>query len=310
MRVVPFATFRVVTDLGSGHCTWFQPTVDKLYLASDRLYRLAKRRGRTPDENIVMTGLPIRHDFAVQADLLGDRTTESGKAYQRQVKETLGLDTEKPMILVMGGGEGVGSLSSIVDELYRQLTAAGIDATICVVCGRNAKLQTELTEKDWSAVLAAEPPKRRRFGLFRRKERRTHVPVSSDGPPGQVTVVGLGFITRMAEYMVAADVLVSKAGPGTIAEAASVGLPVMLTSFLPGQEAGNVNFVLDKKFGEFHQDPIDIAREVASWFQNPSVLESMSHHAKEAGNPNAAAEIVLDIGSTTHTWMALNQAAQ
>ena len=37
----------------------------------------------------------------------------------------------------------------------------------------------------------------------------------------------------MAEYMVATDVLVSKAGPGTIAEAAaSLSLPVMLTSFL------------------------------------------------------------------------------
>ena len=45
--------------------------------------------------------------------------------------------------------------------------------------------------------------------------------------PGDVRVVPLGFVTNMAEYMVAADVLVSKAGPGTIAEAAAVGLPVM-----------------------------------------------------------------------------------
>ena len=44
---------------------------------------------------------------------------------------------------------------------------------------------------------------------------------------------------------VAADVLVSKAGPGTIAEAAAVGLPVMVTSHLPGQEAGNVDIVLN-----------------------------------------------------------------
>ena len=42
-------------------------------------------------------------------------------------------------------------------------------------------------------------------------------------------VVPLGFVTNMAEYMVASDVLVSKAGPGTIAEAAAVGLPVMMT---------------------------------------------------------------------------------
>jgi UDP-N-acetylglucosamine:LPS N-acetylglucosamine transferase len=33
----------------------------------------------------------------------------------------------------------------------------------------------------------------------------------------------------------AADVLVTKAGPGTIAEAAACGLPVMLYAFLAGQ---------------------------------------------------------------------------
>lgn len=303
-----------MTDLGSGHCTWFQPTVDKLYVASDRLHKLARRRGRTPDENIVMTGLPIRHDFAVQAEMLGDRTTPSGQAYQTMVKEALGLDPDKKMILVMGGGEGVGALSNIVDELYRQLTKAGVDATICVVCGRNAKLQAELTEKDWTAVLAdetvaSEKPKKRRFRWFRRKEHTTHTPDANEGSPGKVKVVGLGFITRMAEYMVAADVLVTKAGPGTIAEAAAVGLPVLLTSFLPGQEAGNVDYVLDKGFGEFHQDPVDIAREVATWCQHPTQLQGLSHRARVAGNPQAAAEIVLDIGSITHTWMALNQAS-
>lgn len=303
----------VVTDLGSGHCTWFHPTVDKLYLASERMYRLAKRRGRTPDENIVMTGLPIRHDFAVQAEALGDRTSPEGKAYQRQVKETLGLDTERRMILVMGGGEGVGSLSDIVDQLYKELTRTGVDATICVVCGRNAKLQKELSEKDWSSLLdASEPAPKRRRGWFRRFRRGKNVsdPISTEtaSAPGNVQVVGLGFVTRMAEYMVAADVLVTKAGPGTIAEATAVGLPVMLTSFLPGQEAGNVNFCIDKGFGAYNKDPVEISQIVAAWCRNESILKELSHHSKAAGNPHAAADIVLDIGSTTHSWMALNQA--
>lgn len=60
-------------------------------------------------------------------------------------------------------------------------------------------------------------------------------------PLGNVDVVPLGFVRNMAEYMVAADILVTKAGPGTIAEAAAVGLPIMVTSHLPGQEAGNVD---------------------------------------------------------------------
>merc|ERR1719203_837273 len=80
-----------------------------------------------------------------------------------------------------------------------------------------------------------------------------------------VAVVGLGFITRMAEYMVAADVLVSKAGPGTIGEAASLSLPVMLTSFLPGQEEGNVDYVIEGDFGAFvsDSDPQGISDVVA-----------------------------------------------
>jgi hypothetical protein len=49
---------------------------------------------------------------------------------------------------------------------------------------------------------------------------------------GKVDVVGLGFVTNMAEYMAASDVLVTKAGPGTIAEAAAVGLPVFLTRYV------------------------------------------------------------------------------
>jgi 1,2-diacylglycerol 3-beta-galactosyltransferase len=56
----------------------------------------------------------------------------------------------------------------------------------------------------------------------------------------------------------AADVVVSsKAGPaGTIVEAASLGLLIsLLTSFLPGQEAGNVKCVTESGFGVFREDP-------------------------------------------------------
>ena len=46
---------------------------------------------------------------------------------------------------------------------------------------------------------------------------------------GNVDVIGLGFVTQMADYMAASDILITKAGPGTIAEAAALGLPVMIT---------------------------------------------------------------------------------
>lgn len=41
-----------------------------------------------------------------------------------------------------------------------------------------------------------------------------------------------GFVNNMDEWMKASDVLVTKAGPGTIAEASICGLPCMMFSFL------------------------------------------------------------------------------
>lgn len=262
------------TSFGSGHCTWFNKDVDKMYLASEPIKAIAQARGGVPDDKIVMSGLPIRYDFAKQADKMGDRTTPEGKAHQAKIREGLGIDTNKRMVLVMGGGEGVGSLSDIVDELYAKLRTQGVDATICVVCGRNERLKTDLETRCWDTVVSQsmksyESLRSRLFTkilkLHATRSRRIQLALDRAAvraekgevaeTPGNVDVVPLGFVKNMAEYMVAADVLVSKAGPGTIAEAAAVGLPVMVTSHLPGQEAGNVDIVLNGGFGDFCEDP-------------------------------------------------------
>jgi hypothetical protein len=53
------------------------------------------------------------------------------------------------------GGEGVRSLSHIVNSFYVELVLNGMDALILVVCGRNDKLKTSLDTRDWSEVLRA-----------------------------------------------------------------------------------------------------------------------------------------------------------
>jgi 1,2-diacylglycerol 3-beta-galactosyltransferase len=98
-------------------------------------------------------------------------------------------------------------------------------------------------------------------------------------------------MTNMVEYMVATDVLVSKAGPGTIAEAASLSLPVMLTSFLLGQEEGNVDYVAEGKSGTFvsDSDPQGVSDVVATWLLDEEKLREMSINARMRGRPNALA---------------------
>jgi UDP-N-acetylglucosamine:LPS N-acetylglucosamine transferase len=289
--------FTVVTDLGSAHCLWFANGVEKMFVGSEQVKQLAKVRGKVPDEKLIQAGLPIRHDFALEAEKLGDRMSSDGIAYQEQVRRALLLPhTDRQVILCMGGGEGVGSLSNIVDALYVELVSQGIDALVLVVCGRNDKLRNDLATRDWAKVFSQWSTAKARYGTnkptmmgacgtglsstgcietstvtgsIRRMlssgslnvGNMISLPTEEDhlgvGPeekkeeykaqllevssialadsiegkmPGNVHVEGLGFVTRMAEYMVASDVLVTKAGPGTISEAAALGLPVMLTS--------------------------------------------------------------------------------
>ena len=58
----------------------------------------------------------------------------------------------------------------------------------------------------------------------------------------------------MPEFMQASDVLITKAGPGTISEAFISGLPLILFSKMPGQEDGNVDYVVNQGAGIGHQN--------------------------------------------------------
>ena len=54
-----------------------------------------------------------------------------------------------------------------------------------------------------------------------------------------------GFVDNMEEWMAACDIVITKAGPGTIAESLIMGLPILLNGFVPCQEAGNVPYVVN-----------------------------------------------------------------
>ena len=344
--------FTVVTDLGSAHCLWFSPNVERVFVGSEQVRELARERGGVPDDKLELVGLPIRHDFAVQADNMGNRMSAEGLAYQRRIRADLGL-ADRKTLLVMGGGEGVGSLSNIVNALYVELLSQDIEALILVVCGRNEKLKESLENRDWRQVVnqwnavkerrelagsiysvddicgsTLSSPGCIKGGSLRNMLSKgslagspvsvplpvmhfddAHSPVKSLTPKARnVEVVGLGFVERMAEYMVATDVLVTKAGPGTISEAAALSLPVMLTSFLPGQEEGNVDFVVDGGFGAFshHSDPIAMAEEVCMWLTNDEKRSELSRAAGKMGAPNAARDIAKAIGESTWKWIELN----
>ncbi len=125
---------------------------------------------------------------------------------KEQLRAQLGLPKETPVVMLMAGGEGGGKLLPTTLALAR----ARLPIHLLVVCGRNEPLRQKL------------------------EEMRSQLPTP-------MTV--LGFTDNIPEYFRAVDLLVTKAGPGSLAEANAAQLPVVVYDYVPGQERGNVDFV-------------------------------------------------------------------
>lgn len=174
-------------------------------------------------------------------------------------RQKLGLP-DQPLVLVMAGGAGMGPVAEIVQALAH--TLVGPAAQLAVICGRNEELRSRLAAQPWP------------------------LPVSV-----------LGFVDDVAGWMTAADCLVTKAGPGVIAEALACGLPMLLSGYIPGQETGNVAFVVENGVGAFSQQPAEIATIVRDWLApgNPA-LTAMQQKARELARHRAALEIAQALG--------------
>jgi 1,2-diacylglycerol 3-beta-galactosyltransferase len=104
----------------------------------------------------------------------------------------------------------------------------------------------------------------------------------------EVPTTVYGFERRMPELMQAARILVSKAGPGTITEAMNAGLPMVLYSYLPGQEEGNAAYVVGVGAGVWAPGPEAAAAAVGAWLARPAEIERAASAARAAARPDAA----------------------
>ena len=158
------------------------------------------------------------------------------------LRAQLGLPQDAFVTLLMAGGEGGGKLL----QAAMRLAKARLPMHLVVVCGRNDTMRAKIEE-------------------------------ASHSLPTPMTV--LGFTDKIPELMRASDLLVTKAGPGTLAEANAAQLPVVVYDYVPGQERGNVDFVRNNGIGVVAIDSIkEIVRAVDGLVRNPRRLEAMQRN--------------------------------
>src|SRR5579859_4931370 len=164
----------------------------------------------------------------------------------------MGLAPDRFTILAMVGAEGSPrSLSNIA-----RLARLELDAQMLVICGHNDRL----------------------------RRRIAHLPAS-------LTLRVVGFVDNVADLMRAADVLVTKAGGVTLAEAFCCGVPVVVHDVLPGQEAGNLAYVVGQEAVLYAPDADSLARLVHELWQDAPRRAALAERGARLGRPDAARQI-------------------
>jgi 1,2-diacylglycerol 3-beta-galactosyltransferase len=172
---------------------------------------------------------------------------------RRQLRLARGLDPDAFTILLVGGADGSGGLRRRALALVDQLPSV----QVVVVCGRHASLRRRLLRDARS-----------------RSTPRLRV---------------LGYVEDMAEWMGCADVCATKAGPATIAEALACGLPLLLTSHLPGQETANIAWAVSRRAGIHVPSVADLVAAVAGLLDPAGPQrQGMAQAALAAARPEAA----------------------
>jgi 1,2-diacylglycerol 3-beta-galactosyltransferase len=237
----PFIT--VVTDMVSTHAFWYHRDSDVVFVPTDVARTRGIEYGLDPNR-IQVVGLPVDDRYCQPPGI------------PAELRRQLGWPEDKPVILLVAGGEGMGPMGRTAFAI----DSAGLDATLVAVAGRNHKLRASLEKHAWKNPVKI-----------------------------------YGFVREMPDFMRAADFLVTKAGPGTISEAFIAGLPLVLYSRMPGQEDGNVTYVVNEGAGVWAPHPDQVVSALQYWLKHPAARARVVAACKRLARPDAARRIAREI---------------
>jgi processive 1,2-diacylglycerol beta-glucosyltransferase len=232
----------VVTDFDV-HRFWVCPGIDRYFVARED-NRVHLRALGEPADRVHVTGIPIHPVFSRSMD-------------RASLRRKHGVAGERPLLLVLCGGFGVGP----VEDLVGSLAGAVPQAQVVVVAGRNEALRKKLER----------------------------------AAPGNVRV--LGFTTEMHEWMALAQVAVTKPGGLTTSEALAVGLPLVVANAIPGQETRNATMLYEEGAAISGENPLTVADRVARLLASPDRLRSMARAARRLGHAAAAMDVARELGT-------------
>ena len=230
----------VVTDFDF-HAMWLSRSFHRYFVAIDETRAHLEMLG-IPNERITVSGIPIDPIFQYPIN-------------REQERLRLGLNPEKPVLLLSAGAFGVGPTEYMVERILN----LDSDAQTVVICGRNDELKQR--------ILQLVDSRSSRFKV-------------------------LGYTDEMHKLMKMADIFIGKPGGMTTSEAIACGLPMCVVSPIPGQEERNSDHLLEEGIAVKCNDLTTLPFKLERLLEDPDRLARMQANALRFAKPNASATIV------------------
>jgi UDP-N-acetylglucosamine:LPS N-acetylglucosamine transferase len=200
-----------------------------------------------------------------------DPSLDPSRHNKKKERAALGLDPELPVFLFVGSPRVTGMM-----DYLRPLEKSNLKFQVAAIAGGNQSLFDDLSGREW-------------------------------GFPIQIR----NFANNMPDWLACSDVLVTKAGGLILSEGLAAGLPVILFDRLPGQEDGNVAYLLDNKAGVCLEDPARMLSVVESWMADGGFLRrQLAVNAAKAGFPRSALEIAEILWSASPAHIRYEEPAE
>lgn len=233
------ALIAVLTDY-MPHSYWIYDNVDYYIVPSEDTKTRLIENG-IPDEKIKVLGIPIDQNFANGIN-------------KELVFKKYGLDENLPVILLMGGSQGLGPIVEIAFSLDR----LKIEFQLVIVCGHNLRLKKILGKKK---------------ARFKKK------------------VLILEYADNINELMAISSLIITKPGGLTTAEALSKNLPMLIVNPIPGQEANNANFLLRAGVAIKAETTEKVPILTLELLSSKNKLNQMKELTRKIEKPNSAVEL-------------------
>jgi processive 1,2-diacylglycerol beta-glucosyltransferase len=231
----------VTTDFET-HRLWINTPCDRYFTATEEGALYLRSWGVAREVEIIPTGIPIHPVFSEPKD--------RAACLARQ-----GLVGDRPVVLQLAGGFGVGP----IEKIHRALLDVQVPLELVVVAGRNERVRKQLQAIGGS--------------------RRHRVKI-------------LGFTDQIDELMGAADLVVSKPGGLTTSETLARGAVMVIVNPIPGQESRNSDFLLENGAAIKANNIATLAYKVTALLRDADRLATLKANARRIGRPKAAFEVV------------------